>query len=294
MNYFTIMKKILVVMLVVLGLFSCSKKEAETFTLWQLESQVNTIGNSYVIQTANGKVIVMDGGDKAETDYLRGFIDALGSKVDAWIISHPHDDHIWALLNILKEPKGIKIDKIYYSRVTEEIIESDYGESPRLTRELYDIFDHTTDMEVIDCHSGDEFVIDGINFKILSEKNPEFSGFNQSSMVVKMWDWKKSFIFLGDLGVESGQKLLDSKYAADLECDYLQMAHHGQDGCDKKFYQTVKFRACLWPSPSWVYNNDQGDGFNTGSLKTVEVRNWMKELGIKEHYVSNEGLVRIK
>ena len=112
-------------------------------------------------------------------------------------------------------------------------------------------------------------------------------------MVVKVWDNKKSIIFLGDLAVKGGQKLLDSEYAKDLECDYLQMAHHGQDGCDKHFYETVKFRACLWPSPSWVYNNDQGGGFNTGRLKTVEVRNWMKELGITEHYVSCEGLVRI-
>lgn len=34
----------------------------ETFTLWQLESQVDTIANSYVIRTAGGKLIVMDGG----------------------------------------------------------------------------------------------------------------------------------------------------------------------------------------------------------------------------------------
>ena len=29
----------------------------ETFTLWQLPSQINTIGNSYVIQTADGQVL---------------------------------------------------------------------------------------------------------------------------------------------------------------------------------------------------------------------------------------------
>mgnify|MGYP002513611429 FL=1 len=81
---------------------------------------------------------------------------------------------------------------------------------------------------------------------------------------------------------------MDSEYAKDLECDYLQMAHHGQDGCDKHFYESVKFRACLWPSPKWVYNAP------LGRLKTAEVRDWMKELGITEHYVSNEGLARIE
>lgn len=283
------MKKILIALVAILGVVACSK---ESFVLWQLPSQVDTIGNSYVIRTVNGKVIVMDGGYEAEKDYLRGFIDALGGKVDAWIISHPHDDHIMALVALLDNPKGLKIEKIYHSRFsTDALIDGESESTAQITRKFYSQLDKATDIVVEDCHPGDEFEIDGVNFKILSEQNPEFAQrnpYNNSSMVVKMWDREKSFIFLGDLGVEGGQKLLDSQYAGDLECDYLQMAHHGQAGCDKKFYETVKFRACLWPSPTWVYNAEMGQ------LRTAEVRGWIKELGITEHYVSNEGLVRIE
>lgn len=282
------MKRILIALVALLSFISCEK---ESFVLWQLPSQIDSIGNSYVVQTANGKVIVMDGGFEAEKDYLRGFIDALGGKVDAWIISHPHDDHITAIIALLENPKGLKIDKIYHSRFPDVLIDAESEKTAEITRKFYSLLDNATDIEVVDCHYGDEFEIDGVNFKILSEKNPEMANrnpYNNSSMAYKMWDSKKSFIFLGDLGVEGGQKLLDSEYAKDLECDYLQMAHHGQDGCDKKFYQTVKFRACLWPSPKWVYNAPMG------RLKTAEVRGWMKELGITEHYVSNEGLARIE
>lgn len=282
------MKRILIALVALLSFISCEK---ESFVLWQLPSQIDSIGNSYVVQTANGKVIVMDGGFEAEKDYLRGFIDALGGKVDAWIISHPHDDHITAIIALLENPKGLKIDKIYHSRFPDVIIDAESEKTAEITRKFYSLLDNATDIEVVDCHCGDEFEIDGVNFKILSEKNPEMANrnpYNNSSMAYKMWDSKKSFIFLGDLGVEGGQKLLDSEYAKDLECDYLQMAHHGQNGCDKKFYQTVKFRACLWPSPKWVYNAPMG------RLKTAEVRGWMKELGITEHYVSNEGLARIE
>jgi hypothetical protein len=113
-------------------------------------------------------------------------------------------------------------------------------------------------------------------------------------MVIRVWDDHKSVVFLGDLGPEGGRKLMNSEYMKDVDCDYLQMAHHGQAGCDKEFYQRASFRACLWPTPTWVYNNDLGQGFNTGHLKTIEVREWMKEKGIAEHYVSCEGLVRIK
>ena len=275
-------------MVALLSVVACSK---ESFTVWQLPSQIDSIGNSYVVQTAGGKVIVMDGGFAAEKDYLRGFIDALGGKVDAWIISHPHDDHITALIALLENPNGLKIERVYHSRFPDVLIDAESAETAAITRKLYSMLDNATDIEVIDCHCGDEFEIDGVNFKILSEKNPEMANrnpYNNSSMALKMWDWKKSFIFLGDLGVEGGQKLLGSEYAKDLECDYLQMAHHGQDGCDKHFYESVKFRACLWPSPKWVYNAP------LGRLKTAEVREWMKELGITEHYVSNEGLARIE
>ena len=78
-----------------------------------------------------------------------------------------------------------------------------------------------------------------------------------------------------------------------FDCDYLQVAHHGQRGCDKEFYMTADFKACLWPTPKWVYDNDLGKGFNTAHLKTIEVREWMKEKGTTEHYVSCEGLARI-
>lgn len=76
------------------------------FTVWQLPSQLDTIGNSYVFRTRSGKVIVMDG----------------GTKVDAWFISHPHHDHIGALTEILKKPDGLEIKHIYHSRITDTMI----------------------------------------------------------------------------------------------------------------------------------------------------------------------------
>lgn len=272
----------------------CCRKD-DTFTLWQLPSTTDNIGNSYVIQTPGGKLIVMDGGFETERNYLRGFIDALGGgKVDAWFISHPHDDHVEALTSFLEKPDGLVIDRIYHSRFTEDIMQTEKGSIPSLRR-FYAALDAARNVEVIDSHCGDEFEIDGVHFKILSEKNPEMlTHYNDHSMAVRVWDDYKSVVFLGDLGEEGGRKLMNSEYMKDVDCDYLQMAHHGQAGCDKEFYDKATFRACLWPTPSWVYDNNLGQGFNTGHLKTVEVRGWMEEKGIAEHYVSCKGLVRIK
>ena len=260
-----------------------------TFILWQLPSQVNTIGNSYIILTRNGKVVVIDGGVNQETSYLRGFLAALGNEVEAWFISHPHPDHIGALTEILKSPQEIAIKKIYHSEFSPSFrnTEPDYA---AVANAFYDAL-AASGISVINCTTpGIQIDIDGVNFKILTVTNENIlvNPYNNSSMVFRVWDKKKSILFLGDLGLEHGDLLLNGPYRKDLDCDYLQMAHHGQRGVSKNFYRTVKFSACLWPTPSWVYENANG------LYETTEIRALMDELGITTHYISFQGLHKIK
>ena len=271
-----------------------NSRKKPAFTLWQIPSHSNTIGNSYVFQTAKGKVVVMDGGFPEEANTLRGFIGALGNEVEAWFISHPHNDHMGALTEILKNRQDMKIRHIYHSRLSKAVQAAESAYSPSC-QEFYDQIDKT-DIPVTDIRTpGGVYKFDGMSVKILSVANEiTTNAYNNSSMIMRVWDKKKTIVFLGDAGVECGNLALNGPYGGDLNCEYLQMAHHGQNGCDKHFYQTVKFRACLWPTPSWVWNNDQGKGFNTGILKTVETRSWMKEIGIKEHHVTcEEGLWKL-
>ncbi len=271
-----------------------NSKKKSGFTLWQIPSHSNTIGNSYVFQTAKGKVIVMDGGFPEEANTLRGFIGALGNEVEAWFISHPHNDHMGALTEILKNPQEMKIKHIYHSRISKKVQAAEGPYSPSC-QDFYDLLDKTT-IPVTDIRTpGDVFSYDDMKLKVLSVANEiTTNAYNNSSMIMRVWDKKKTIVFLGDAGIECGNLALNGPFRDDLDCEYLQMAHHGQNGCDKHFYQSIKFRVCLWPTPSWVWNNDQGKGFNTGILKTVETRTWMKEIGIKEHHVTcEEGLWKL-
>lgn len=103
---------------------------------------------------------------------------------------------------------------------------------------------------------------------------------------MRVWDKKHSVLFLNDAGIECGDKAMANNPIEDFYCDYIQMAHHGQAGVSEDFYKKAKFRACLWPTPTWVYNNDCGKGFNTHILQTITTRTWIDNLGIKEQYVS--------
>lgn len=57
-------KKINIFVFILLNSFAVFAGVKSNFTLWQLPSQINTIGNSYVFQMNNGSVAVMDGGVK--------------------------------------------------------------------------------------------------------------------------------------------------------------------------------------------------------------------------------------
>ena len=223
------------------------------FSLMQISSVEDTIGNSYLLKTKGGKVIMMDGGHSAEAPHLRERIKEAGGHVDLWFISHPHEDHMEALITILEDPQGITIDKIIYSRVADAFLDNE-KDSAEFARHYYHVLDNTPfRVDIVNLHKPfQRFDIDGV-----------------------------SVVFLGDAEVECGNAALEScrEY---LDCDYLQMAHHGQNGVSEEFYKTVSFRACLWPTPSWVWEPDE----NRTWLKTYDTRRWMEEKGITEHHVS--------
>ncbi len=271
------------------GKASAYRPKPNSFTLWQLPSQTDTIGNSYVLMTPKGRLIVMDGGYASEAPYLKEFIRERGNVVEAWFLTHPHSDHIGAINEILKDPQGMRINAVYHSRFPENMI----GRKDALTRALYarlDVMDPAETKVVSFEKTGGTLEIDTIKFKILGVTNPEITAnvYNNSSMIIRVWDAYKSVVFLADAGEECGDKVL-SLHKKDLDCDYLQVSHHGQAGCSESFYKSVKFRFCLWPTPTWVWDPKEA------RLTTLDTRRWMDEIGIKRHYVSGrDGLVVIK
>lgn len=267
----------------------------DTFTLWQLPNQTHTQMMSYVLRSRSGKLIVIDGGNAGDGKYLAEFLAGLGNVVDAWFITHPHSDHFGALVEILGQPGLLKIKNLYASMPTKAWIDEFTVDAEKVS------FDHFVQALAKakrvpqELALGQEMEIDGIRVEVLGVKNPEITvnPINNSSVVLRVWDSAKSVLFLADLGVEGGDKLLAGPLANRLHCDYVQMAHHGQNGVNEAFYRKVNPTYCLWPTPDWLWNNDKGGGKNTGPWRTLEVRGWMDKLPIKVHYLMFEGLVKI-
>jgi len=271
-------------------------KEEKTTILWQLDSQTLQQMNSYVLQTPNKSIIVIDGGTKQNAPYLKGFLDALGNHVDLWIISHPHYDHISALIEILKQPDGLTIDQIWASFPTVEWIRK-YEKSVEKSVVQFQEAMFQANKSFRQVQLGEKIEIDNVKIEVLGVINPEIThnAINNSSLVFKMNLPQTSLLFLGDLAYEGGEKLLAGEFAGELPSDYVQMSHHGQNGVSEAVYQTINPRICLWPTPYWLWdNNIRGEGKNSGPWKTLKVREWINKLNVEKNYIMKDGLHKIE
>ncbi len=298
-----ILKRLLMICLITffsVGTFSpafASEPEVskrKTFTLWQLPPRTPTQNMAYVIRTINGKIIVVDGGNHGDAEYLQGFLAPLGNHVHAWFISHAHSDHVDALIKILNNPGYLQIDHVYGSLNDEAWVKKNEPQYVETTKKIYQALKKYR-LELTELSQKQIMEIDGLKIQILGVKNPEIksNAINNSSIIFRISDNHKSVLFTGDMGVQGGQKLLKSELGNQLESDYIQMAHHGQNGVDEDFYKAVKPRFCLWPTPAWLWNNDIGKGINSGTWQTLIVRDWMDRLKVERHYLSAEGLIQI-
>ena len=263
-------------------------------TLWQLPAQAASQMNSYVMRTGAEKIIVIDGGLAGDAPYLKGFLAALGGQVDTWFITHPHFDHVDALTAILNDPGDLGIGRILGSLPEEDWIARHEPEFLDTTQALKRALGKSG-RRVTELSLGQVIETDGVRFEILGIKNPEITAdaLNNSSIVMRAQDADKSILFPGDAGVPGGRKVLEGPYRDRLRADYVQMSHHGQNGVDEAFYQAVRPTCCLWPTPRWQWENDAGEGPETGPWRTREVREWMEKLNVQKHYVSADGLCRI-
>jgi hypothetical protein len=258
------------------------------FSLWQLPSQADSIGMSYVIQSPNGRVVVIDGGYIADASYLVSFLQGLGGNVDAWFLSHQHDDHIQALTTILPnlDADGITINKVYGSFLSDGWIQQ-YEPDSLAPSQALNAAMSSAGKSVTQPTLGENIAIDGMNFQILQiadPSRPTDNAINDQSMVIRLSTPGASVLFLGDLGSSGGERLLAGSYAAELTSEYVQMAHHGQNGVDQSVYAAIQPEYTLWPTPSWLWTWET----------TVGVRGWMDDLGVKKDYVAwRDGLVRL-
>lgn len=268
--------------------------------LYQLAPEKNSLLQSYVIKTANGKLIVIDGGvdgtGKDHPAYMPAALRAIAGvgegdyfEVEAWFLSHAHKDHMYELSKMLSDysaDSNYKINNIYFdfpnfgseeypgnnadmeiSKIRENL--NKYGEVIGAGANYYDQINGAL-INKESVSKGLSLEIDGVRIDVLQtwDAADGTSNINDTSIVLRMTIGEQKVLFLNDLGAIGGRRLL-ATYGDALKSDIVQMAHHGQGGVNKDVYDAIDAQVHLWPTPIWVWNNAEG------TYQIDEVREWL-------------------
>lgn len=254
------------------------------------KNQTNAQMLSVVVINDDGKIIIFDGGRVEDAKYLKNIILNNGGVVDAWFITHIHDDHIGALYQILNDKEyDITIKNLYYNFADFDWYFSKMGEDAG----IYILFEKALSDYNADSKSGkininrtikkdDNFDCGNIKIEILNDlyllnQDP----INNTSIVYKVYIDDKTMLIFGDLGYEGSHRLLNSTNDK-LASDICVLSHHGQNGVDVNIYKEVAPRFLVWPTSKSIYEN------KNGKYKTDETKNVFKNMNIKNQILTYE------
>lgn len=177
-------------------------------------------GDAILIKAPGGQNILIDGGPNSRVvERLSENLAPWDRKIDLMVLTHPHDDHVSGLVNILDR---FEVGKILYTGVSHD--------SPNYLAWLSKIKEKKLPIMIIDKAQTVDLGL-GCRLEILypleSFLNKEVENLNNTSIVIKLVYNKESFLFTGDAEVEEEKKLLAS--GTGLASDVLKAGHHGSD-----------------------------------------------------------------
>lgn len=201
-------------------------------------------GDATIVQTPNGKNMLIDTGTPDSRNTLCQYIRSLGIKsFDYLVLTHPHDDHIGGALRILDEFEVnavIMPDANHTSYTYEKLLNGIIEKNIPVKKAV----------------SGDEYKLDAATFTVLAPNDTTYASLNNYSVVLRLVFGRNSFLFCGDAETLSENEMLKRFSPSELQSDILKLGHHGSSTSSSK-----KFLDAVCPAVAIVSageNNDYG------------------------------------
>ena len=189
-------------------------------------------GDSILI-TNNNKTMLIDASTNEMGSRVVKYLNDLGiKKIDYLVGTHPHEDHIGGLDNVIK---NFDIGTIYMPNVV------------ATTKTFEEVIDAISakKLKVTSPKTGDKFTVGNAECEVMSIRNDK-DDYNNCSIVIKMDFNNVSYLFTGDAeeSVESSRKW--------PHIDVLKVGHHGSNtSSSKKFLEQIKPEVALISVGHW-------------------------------------------
>jgi competence protein ComEC len=257
-------------------------------TFWLTYSQVSPLevdfldvgqGDAILIKTPSGQNILIDGGPSSKVlNQLGKNLSFFDKTIDLMVLTHPHDDHVNGLNEVIKR---YEIKKIIYTGVAHN--------APGYITWLKLVKDKKIPVTIIDRPQTIAFA-DDCQLKILypqkSFLNKEVNNLNNTSIVAKLIYGETSFLFTGDSEKETESQLVKTAKTnkSDLLAQVLKVGHHGSDTAS-----TQDFLKAVSPNLA-VIEVGKNNQFNHPNERIV---NRLERMGIRIFRTDFEGTVRM-
>ena len=170
-------------------------------------------GDSILIKAEDINILI-DAGSNSYSDFLIDYLLSENvSQVDYIFVTHPHEDHIGSMDEIIDH---FQVGKV----IMPNVIHTSYA-----FESLMDSIERNN-LTITPASAGESFDINGAQLQILGPIGEDYSNLNDYSIVLKLQNGKNSFLFTGDAEKLSENEILDRYYSL-LDSDVLKIGHHG-------------------------------------------------------------------
>ena len=222
-------------------------------------------GMSYVMRLCDGSFIVIDGGHATEECAARLYNTMKKQSptdditIAAWIFTHAHYDHVGTFQTFT----SVYGDKVNIEAIIMNIPgeEQRNGIADERSGVKKSISQYCGESTVIKAHPGQVFNIKNAVVTMLYTfdiNDTDLTDYNNVSLVFTVEAEGVKALFLGDYS-EQGVTLLNRYGQATLECDIVQVSHHGFGGMNNNLYVTAKPKYAFIPNGAYhVAYTDSG------------------------------------